>query len=103
MPEPEAASWIAEEDIAVVGADNPAIAHQWYRWDEIRRLVPIHVIGRQGYPRVPGILGLPRVSSTDVRRLLAAGESVDHLVPASVLAIIAREGLYRTVGGVRNG
>jgi nicotinate-nucleotide adenylyltransferase len=35
------------------------------------------------------------LSSTDIRRRANAGEDVSHLVPAPVLEIIDREGLYR--------
>jgi nicotinate-nucleotide adenylyltransferase len=36
------------------------------------------------------------ISSTDIRRRVAAGEPIDHLVPASVARYIAEHRLYRT-------
>jgi nicotinate-nucleotide adenylyltransferase len=77
-----------------VGADNVQIAHQWYRWDEIQRLVRVLVLGREGFPQ-PGTVTLPGISSTDIRQRVVSGEAIDHLVPAAVAAIIITEGLYR--------
>lgn len=39
----------------------------------------------------------PDVSSTEVRRRLAAGKSIDELVPASIAAYIRQQQLYRQV------
>jgi len=36
------------------------------------------------------------VSSTRIREIVAAGGRIDDLVPPGVLAVIEREGLYRT-------
>lgn len=40
----------------------------------------------------------PAVSSTDIRRRVAAGESIEGLVPPAVAAYIDRNLLYRTAG-----
>jgi nicotinate-nucleotide adenylyltransferase len=70
----------------VVGADVLEAVPQWKRWDRIvERFDPV-VVGRQGWPVPTGTIGFPEVSSTEVRRRIRAGEPVDHLVPAGVLA-----------------
>ena len=80
-----------------VGADILGEAHSWYRWDDIERLVPLAVIGRAGYRgRGRAVLDLPRVSSSDIRRRVARGESLDGLVPCSVAEYVAAHGLYRS-------
>lgn len=69
----------------VVGADAYAQRRLWHRWDELSaRYAPI-VVGR-GPRSAAGAPSFPDVSSTEVRRRLAAGEAVDAFVPAAVLA-----------------
>jgi nicotinate-nucleotide adenylyltransferase len=83
----------------VVGADILGETDKWHRWDDLVRLAPLIVIGRAGYPLPPGTvasgLDMPEVSSTEVRALLARGESAVPLVPRSVMSYIASQGLYR--------
>jgi nicotinate-nucleotide adenylyltransferase len=43
----------------------------------------------------------PDVSATDIRRRVAAGQSIDGLVPAAVSAYIDRNLLYRTAPGAQ--
>jgi len=78
----------------VIGADLLAERERWHGWPELKTLVEFIVVGRQGYPGAPG-LQLPRVSSTEVRARLAAGQPVDGLVAAAVIAHIGEKGLYR--------
>ena len=53
-------------------------------WDRIvERYAPI-VVGRTGWDAVPDSPTFPEVSSTAIRARIAAGESVDHLVPPAV-------------------
>lgn len=76
----------------VIGADILADLPRWHRWPDIEaRFRPI-VVGRQGYPTPPGAIDFPGVSSTEIRRRLAAGESVEALVPTAVRAELT--GLY---------
>lgn len=78
----------------VVGADVLAETDRWREWDAIAaRFAPI-AVGRAGYPTPPGAVDFPPISSTAIRARVAAGEAVDALVPASILARV-RE-LYRT-------
>ncbi len=70
----------------VVGADVAQQTDQWHKWTEIRdRFDPI-LVGRQGYPTPPGAIDFPAVSSTEIRRRIAAGESTQGLLPAAVRA-----------------
>ncbi len=82
----------------VVGTDIIAERHRWHRWDQIESLAPPIIIGRQGHSPDSRFIALPEVSSTKVRARLAAGESVDGLVPREVIAYIAERGLYRKMG-----
>ena len=80
----------------LIGSDILAETDRWYRWSEVASMAPPLVIRREGYPygdeREPA---LPGVSSTAVRAAIArADRIVDAWVPASVRAIIARDGLY---------
>jgi nicotinate-nucleotide adenylyltransferase len=76
----------------VIGADIEAEISAWYGADELRALVPFIVVGRSGFGQEP--LNMPAVSSTEIRRRLAAGQPVDAFVPRSVLDYIGRTGLY---------
>ncbi len=78
----------------LVGADVLGDKASWHRWDDVVAMAPLIVVGREG---VGGdqAFQLPAISSTEVRARLARGESVDPLVPRSVLDYIAGRGLYR--------
>lgn len=78
----------------IIGADILAETHRWHEWDRVAALAPPIVFGRRGF--ADGDLPAPpEVSSTEVRRRLAASESAVPLVPRSVLDYIASRGLYR--------
>jgi nicotinate-nucleotide adenylyltransferase len=79
----------------VVGADVLGEIEKWWRWDRVKELARIVVVGREGYPPVPGAPSLPAVSSTEIRARLARGEDVTGLVPRKVAEYIAERGLYR--------
>jgi nicotinate-nucleotide adenylyltransferase len=79
-----------------VGTDILAETSKWYRWDRVRELARIVVVGRQGHEAgAEGRPLLPAVSSTEIRERLARGAEVSRLVPRRVLAYIAERGLYR--------
>ena len=86
----------------VTGADNLADLPRWREPDEIARLATLAVVSRAGdtvpanpeYPAVPVAVTRVDVSSTEVRRRVAAGESIRYLVPEAVRAVIVRERLY---------
>ncbi len=79
----------------IIGADILEEKDQWHRFDEIERLVQVLVVGRGGYPPVPGAPTLPDISSSDIRRRLAVGQDVAGLVPEDVLQYIGYHALYR--------
>ena len=70
----------------VVGADVVAQHAGWKDWPRIAAIYSPVTVGRAGYAEVSGSPTFPAVSSTDIRARLARGESVEHLVPAAVLA-----------------
>jgi nicotinate-nucleotide adenylyltransferase len=79
----------------LVGADILRETDEWYRFDRVKELARIVVIGRQGYDPAPGAPALPAVSSTAIRAAIARGEDVSGLVPRRVAEYIEAHGLYR--------
>ena len=82
----------------VIGADVLPETGKWYRWDRVRELAGLIVLGREGYPPVPGAPSLPAISSSAIRERLARGEDVTGLVPRRVLEYLTERGLYRGRG-----
>jgi nicotinate-nucleotide adenylyltransferase len=87
----------------VAGADILGELSRWREPDEVLRLATLVVVSRAG-EALPPAGGVPAraveitrvdVSSTQVRRLAAAGQSIRYLVPEAVRAVIERERLYR--------
>ena len=79
----------------IIGTDLLAETDRWYRFDRVRELARILVVGRQGYPPVPHAPSLPDVSSSAIRGAVGRGEDVTGLVPLRVAQYIAERGLYR--------
>ncbi len=79
----------------IVGADVLAETSKWYRFDRVRELARLVVIGRAGYPGAEGSPALPEISSSAIREKVQRGGDVSALVPASVLRYIEEKGLYR--------
>jgi nicotinate-nucleotide adenylyltransferase len=78
----------------IIGTDILGESSKWYRFAELRQRVPFIVVGRAGYEGQEGdALVLPNISSSEVRRRLHAGEPVDHLLPAGVLAYLKEHDL----------
>jgi nicotinate-nucleotide adenylyltransferase len=76
----------------VVGADILEQTHRWKQWPRIEsRFTPI-VVGRDGFDSPPDSVVFPAVSSTEIRRRLAANESVDHLLTSGVRALLSPGG-----------
>lgn len=80
----------------LAGADIYLERHLWHRYDEVVRLAPPLYVARRGVPPIPEptLPPPPRVSSEQLRALLAAGRRPEELVPAAVLDYIAAHGLY---------
>jgi nicotinate-nucleotide adenylyltransferase len=96
----------------LIGADVLADLPKWHRFDRIAQIAPPLVLGRVGvvppedaggrigHPGgipMPSFPALPRVSSTEIRALVSAGDldAVRGRVPLSVLEYILSHGLYR--------
>jgi nicotinate-nucleotide adenylyltransferase len=86
----------------LAGAD---LLHELPRWrepDEVMRLATLAVVSREGdalapespLPAVAVRVARVDVSSTEVRRRAAAGQTLRYLVPEPVRALIERYGLY---------
>jgi nicotinate-nucleotide adenylyltransferase len=85
----------------IVGGDLVPEIDSWYGAAELRRTVPFLIVarasaalGRAGAAMSATVM-MPAVSSTDVRRALAEGKSVDGLVPRTVLDYIYQRGLFQ--------
>ena len=94
-----------EEALFVVGADQAADFHTWKDPEEVLKWVKLAVgtrggfeipdLSRWGDRVVPFELASPEVSSSEVRERVAAGETIDDLVPPAVAQLIEELGLYR--------
>jgi nicotinate-nucleotide adenylyltransferase len=100
----------------ITGSDAFADVGTWHDYPRILQLANFVVVSRPGAPHVsdvipnpqspipdvhptePEVLSVeantPDVSSTDIRRRVGAGESIDGLVPSSVAGHIRRHHLY---------
>jgi nicotinate-nucleotide adenylyltransferase len=78
----------------VVGADIVADTPKWYRFDRVRELARVIVVGRAGETGFADGPALPDVSSTEVRERLVRGEDVSSLVPGRVLEYLREHHLY---------
>jgi len=95
----------------ITGSDAFAEVGAWYDYPRILTLANFVVVSRPGAPRAsdlipplapsseaPAVVSVeartPDVSSTEIRRLVRAGESIDALVPVSVAGHIHRHRLY---------
>ncbi|MER3410773.1 MAG: nicotinic acid mononucleotide adenylyltransferase [Thermoleophilia bacterium] len=99
------------DPLFLIGADELVSFLEWKEPEAVLELARLGVATRPGYPkerleRVLSQLSRPErvvffeiepvaVSSSEVRRRVAAGEPIEELVPASVAREIARLGLYR--------
>ena len=94
-----------DDAVFILGADQAAAFGTWKEPDEVLKHVKLGVGTRAGYPE-PELnrfgdrvlrfeLASPDVSSSEVRRRVAAGETIDDLVPPAVARLIEELGLYR--------
>jgi len=87
--------------VLLIGADQYAKLGTWHRAAEVKRLARIAVARRPGIEkkidREALLVDMPamEVSGSRIRARVAAGESIDGLVPAAVARYIAEHGLYR--------
>ena len=89
----------------ILGQDQYAGLHTWRDWRELVSLVTLVIAPRPGAAAVnPQVAHTPHrtvalplmdESSTDIRELLAAGLSIEGLVPPAVASYIDRHHLYQ--------
>ena len=79
----------------VVGADILPDTPKWWRWDLVNELARVIVVGREGFPPVPGAPTFPAISSTEIRARIARGADVSGLGPRKVRQYVEEQGLYR--------
>jgi nicotinate-nucleotide adenylyltransferase len=98
-----------DERVLILGQDQYASLHTWRDWRELLGLVSLAIANRPGAlltvdPQVAQaahrVVPLPMmdISSTEVRRRVAAGESIAGLVPATVARYIEQRRLYLADG-----
>ena len=87
----------------IVGSDVAASVETWHRADALRAAVTLAIVDREDVatstppPNWRCLrVRMPRldVSSTEIRRRIAAGESVDFLVPPPAARVLRARGLY---------
>ncbi len=102
----------------ILGADAVRRIREWHRMEDLLARARFAIVQRAGtppidvaelhalglHPRRTRLLPLtpPHVGATQVRARLAAGASIEELVPAPVAALIADRGLYGTAAGAHN-
>jgi nicotinate-nucleotide adenylyltransferase len=93
----------------LIGADMLLYLPKWHRPLDLLREVQFVIMARPGWPidwdKLPPefqhlrshVVEAPLVdiSATEIRRRVAEGQPIDHLVPAAVARYIAEHGLYR--------
>ena len=93
----------------ILGQDQYSSLHTWRDWRELLALVTLAIANRPGavlavntqIARVEHqavLLPMMDVSSTEVRRRVAAGESIAGLVPDTVASYIEQHRLYSAAG-----
>lgn len=81
-----------------IGDDNLAKLHTWLEIDELKRLVQFVVLAREaaaGPCEFPRVVRKVDVSSTEVRKRVARGQSIRYLLPHRAGEVIYRNGLYQ--------
>jgi nicotinate-nucleotide adenylyltransferase len=79
----------------LIGSDIVPETHAWHDFSSIEQLAPPLIVQRQGYPALdPSQPALPEVSSSEVRRRIAAGESTRGLISPVVAQYAQTRQLY---------
>ena len=81
----------------LIGEDNVDKLTKWRRFDDLEKMVRFVVLDRTGQQpahRYPVIRRKIDISSTEIRKRVATGRSIQYFVPPAVEEIIRREKLY---------
>ena len=81
----------------LVGEDNAYRLTEWYRFEELSKLVAFVVLSRSEdfqSPEYPVVQRRIEISSTEIRNRVANRESITYLVPESVKLYIEQHQLY---------
>ena len=92
--------------VLILGQDQYSTLHTWHGWRELLGLVTLAVANRPdakldvnpqiaAEPHLSLTLPMMDVSSTELRRCIAAGEPIAGFVPDPVARYIEQHGLYR--------
>ena len=94
-----------DEFVFLIGADKLASFTKWGEWERLLKEISFVVIPRPEYPCLPLYPGMKvldsplfastGISSTMIRKRLAQGLSIAHLVPERVEGYIEKQKLYR--------
>lgn len=98
----------------LIGQDQYAGLHTWAGWPELLQRVVLAVANRPGplppvdaavlrHPHRVVPLAMLDIAATDIRRRVARGERIDHLVSPEVARYIDQQGLYRDAGSPATG
>ncbi len=95
-----------EELFLILGSDSLSGIRTWERWEDVVDRVTIVEAPRPGVERGVGVeldaiqldMGLLEISSSDIRRRIAAGEPYRYLVTGPVHGYIEVTNLYAQVG-----
>jgi nicotinate-nucleotide adenylyltransferase len=92
----------------IIGYDSLLDLPRWRRPDDIIECCQLLVVPRpqmtqQPAPQLEGHFKIlpfkeSEISSTEIRKMIAAGDSIGGLVPPAVEDIIRRKGIYRNAG-----
>ena len=77
----------------LIGSDILKETSQWHRFDEVEKLAPPLVLGREGYGGET-VWELPNLSSTEIRARARSKEDLSLWVPALVADYISKHSLY---------
>jgi nicotinate-nucleotide adenylyltransferase len=93
----------ARNFILLIGGDNLCDFDKWKNYQEILALVPVYVYPRPGFDagaitHPPGIIKtdapLVGISSSEIRKNLAAGKATRFMLPGRVYDFIRQKGIY---------